>query len=367
MDTSVKSKKKILIIDDSALMRRVMSDIIKSDHGLCVEDEATNGQEGISYLAHGKVYDLILLDINMPKMDGLAFMKKLVEMENRTKVLVVSSIASKSTKETIQALELGAFDFVKKPENYIGSTTNEFKEQLLCKVNVALGNEQLVDKNLNFDKLQVSKKQIKPTRTLVFPKGKQSSEGKMVFIATSTGGPKTLQQVIPYFPASFPYPIVVIQHMPEGFTNSLAERLNQMSKIQVRETEDGEVLQKGVAYIVKGGHQCYILQKSSREHVFAITKDEPRHGLRPCADVTLESLADTGYEEIICTVLTGMGDDATRGLAYLQQYKTISVFAQDRESSVVYGMPRAVKHAGLVAEETALQSISSAIIKKAGE
>ena len=176
-----------------------------------------------------------------------------------------------------------------------------------------------------------------------------------------------MQQVIPKFSKDFPCPILVVQHMPAGFTRSLAGRLNEMSSLTVMETSDGQKVEPGHVYLAKGGHQSYLVQDNAFGHEIRVTTDPPRNALRPCADVLLESLAETGYRRIICAVLTGMGDDGTRGLAYLRQYKEITVIGQDEKTSVVYGMPKAAKMAGLVDEVVALQDVAGAIMDKVKE
>ena len=362
-------KKKILIIDDSALMRRVMSDIIESDNKLKVVDTACNGIEGLEYLRSHIRYDLVIVDINMPRMDGVEFLEKAGQLHVATKYLVVSSIASKSTKETIQALELGAFDFVRKPQAYIGSQKNDFAKILLTKIHCAVGDlvprnsktdvwgglRTLSERRLTMEKVEKKRHPIK------------NEKGKLVFIACSTGGPKSLQKVIPLLPQNFPYPVVVVQHMPVGFTNSLANRLNELSHIQVKEVEDGELLKNGCVYLAKGGHQCMLVKSGTNQYCFKLTKDAPRNGLRPCADIFMESLVQTTFSEIICAVLTGMGDDGSNGLIKLQEQKNVSVISQNEETCVVYGMPRAVVATGLVDEVVALDKVAGAIIKKAGE
>ena len=352
--------KKIFIIDDSALMRRVMSDIINEDKELKVSQVATNGLEGLALLQEGNLYDLILLDINMPKMDGVSFLKKLTTMSIKVRVIVVSSIASRSTQETIQALELGAFDFIKKPDSYLVGANNDFKEQLLKKIHLAVG----LDDGTSDTELDVIKKIVRVNANLAsIPKSNKFDKDEIVFIACSTGGPKSLQRVIPLLPADLACPIVIVQHMPEGFTKSLASRLNEMSKVDVVEVEDGMKLDPGKVYVAKGGYHCHITETKKHEHQFVLSHDSMRNGLRPCADVCLESMAETSYEQIISVVLTGMGDDGTRGLAYLKQYKKVKVIGQDEKSCVVYGMPRAVKAAGLVDEVVALDDVARAIIK----
>lgn len=360
--------KNILIIDDSTLMRRVMSDIINSDKRFLVSDVARNGLEALDLLKQGKKFDLVVLDINMPKMDGVAFLEEIVKLRIRVNVLVVSSIASRSAQETIRALELGAFDFVRKPEGFVGVSSNDFKEQLLAKVLLAVDLKAEIEEEIDWDKiaeLKKSKETEKPPRSAFISRRRGSD--KLVFIASSTGGPKSLQEVVPLFPKDFPYPIVIVQHMPEGFTNSLAKRLDEVSPLTVKEMEDSEPLLKGHVYIAKGGWQAYLLQQSASGYSFALRKDPPRGGLRPCADIFIESLVESNFAHIVCAVLTGMGADGTKGIAYLTEYKNVSVIAQDEASSIVYGMPRAIKVAGLVDEVVPLNKITNTIIKKAGE
>ena len=239
--------KKILIIDDSALMRRVMSDIINTDSEMCVTDTAENGVAAAELLKQGKEYELILLDINMPRMDGLSFLKYLNEKEIHIPVLVVSSLASKSTEETIQALELGAYDFAKKPSRTLGNE-EDFPKQLLAKAKCAFTIQQAKPVK------KKEKKQVADSR----PVKNQTDGGKttkrvqtceFAVIASSTGGPKALKSVVPKLPKTFSCPLVIVQHMPTGFTASLAKRLDEMSACKVLETEDGMEAEAGKVYV----------------------------------------------------------------------------------------------------------------------
>lgn len=353
-------KKKVLVIDDSALMRRVLSDIINGDDKLIVEATASNGLEALNLLLQGKQFDIILVDINMPKMDGVQFLKEMNKRQIHIPVLIVSSIASQSANETIEALEQGAFDFVKKPRRSIGQDYQEFQRAVLLRVYVACG--------LSASMRNVE--QEKPIRNTgvsnVVRRQRSSTAKRLVMIASSTGGPKALQSVIPNFPANFPYPIVVVQHMPAGFTQSLANRLDEMSPLTVKEAQDGDVLQKGTVYIAQGGKQCELVEKSSG--IFALSEnDKPaRGGLRPCADIFLESLVGSSLDHFVCGVLTGMGNDGCKGIQYVKQYKDMKVVAQNEETCVVYGMPRAVAQAGVVNEVVPLEEVADAMIKQLG-
>lgn len=351
--------KKVLIVDDSALMRRTLSDIINSDPLLEVKDIADNGQEALDALLVGRQYDIVLLDIVMPKMSGVQFLREINKYQIHIPVVVVSSIASKSAKETIEALSLGAFDFVKKPSGVAGQELEDFQKQLLMRVYLACGLH--VDVAEGKSKVMFPKASPKADATMT-----RSQRKRLVIIASSTGGPKALQSVIPYFPADFPYPIVVVQHMPTGFTASLASRLDSMSRLTVKEAQDGEEIKAGYVYIAQGGKQCELLELE--QGVFVLSeKDKPaRGGLKPCADIFLESLTGTSLDHFVCGVLTGMGSDGCKGIQFVKRYKKMRVVAQDKGTSVVYGMPRAVAEAGVVDVVVPLEDVANAMIKQLG-
>ncbi len=345
--------KKVLIIDDSALMRRVMSDIIQSEADVCVADTAENGFVAAQYIVENRQYDCILVDINMPKMDGIAFLQFLKEKKCITPTLVVSSIASKSAKETIRALELGAYDFVRKP-GQIASAKDDFATQLMQKIRCSFEINNSVVREEKKDKTEPVSLGTKQREVHKITHEK----GDIIFIASSTGGPKALQSVVPKFTPDIGCPIVVVQHMPAGFTKSLADRLNEMSPCEVVEAEDGVVLKNGVVYIAKGGFQLSVQMNKKGEHLLAVKKDEPRNGLRPCADIFLESLLDSGYRNVLCAVLTGMGSDGTKGLIQLKKMKKVYTVSQSESTCVVYGMPRSAEKEGVVDVVADLQDIA---------
>lgn len=188
---------------------------------------------------------------------------------------------------------------------------------------------------------------------------------KIVAIATSTGGPKALQVLIPLLPVNLNAPILIVQHMPEGFTKALADRLDVLSEVTVKEAEEGDVLENGHVFLARGGRHMNAV-KTGERHRIHYTDEPPREGVRPCANYMYESLADCGYEEIICVVLTGMGADGTAGIINLNKKKRITVFAQKEETCVVYGMPRSIVLAGLVERELTLEQIAQEITKSVG-
>ena len=365
--------KNILIIDDSALMRRVLSDIINSDKRFRATEVATNGLEGLELLQkRAKDFDAILLDINMPKMNGIELLEALKQKGIKSTIIIVSTIAKKEAKETIQALELGAFDFVTKPESFMEVKSNQFSDRILeCLVTATKAEAKLSIKSSEkeektitkvLEELSAVKETIQRKPTAALPQGAK----KLIALACSTGGPKALHSVLPKLPANLDAGMLIVQHMPGGFTKSLADRLNELSPLNIKEAEDGDILTKGTVYIAKGGYQMRLKKLEDSTYRIVLSKEPARHGLLPCADIMYESLVDTKFDQITCVVLTGMGGDGTAGISLLQKKQNIYVIAQNEETSIVYGMPKVIKDAGLVDEVVALNDVSDAIIKNVG-
>ena len=386
--------KKILVVDDSALMRRLISDIINSDNRFCVKDLATNGLEALDLIIKNQmVYDAVVLDINMPKMNGLELLEQLQKHRVKINVVMVSTLAKEGAKETIIALERGAFDFVTKPENYLDAKEEHFKNRLLEVLSVAAKADMpssTAERPSVIKRTEVPSEKTSaglrttakvgtshPARmgvmTSLKPKfkphkkftGSKEGKSKLVALACSTGGPKSLQSVIPKLPENLDAPVVMVQHMPKGFTNSLAMRLNEMSKVTVKEAADGDVLQKGWVYIAPGGKQMRVL-KVGGTYKIAVTDEPARDALKPCANIMYESLVCTNFDEITCVVLTGMGADGTLGIGTLGETVNVHVIAQDEATSVVYGMPKAIAEANIVDEVLPLEKIADAITKNVG-
>ncbi len=392
--------KKILVIDDSALMRRVISDIINEGNDYEVAAIAKDGLEGFDMIvSNPNLYSAIILDINMPKMNGLELLQKLQKNHIEQTVIVVSTVAKEGAKETIQALEYGAFDFVTKPENYFETKGNDFKRRIHDMLNIATSSRASVERTkpavsritqsgsklsssltsrlssdikTSNDAISALRKRNEVYDTLP-PKVNpakftniKSGTRKIVALACSTGGPKSLQQVIPMLPKNLDAGVVLVQHMPAGFTASLAARLNEISDINVKEGADGDVIQKGWVYIAPGGKHIKVVKKAA-EYVIKLNDEPPIDGLRPCANVMYKSLVQCNYDEITCVVLTGMGADGTEGIKALSAgKKKIHVIAQDEESCVVYGMPKAIAQTGLVDEVVPLNKIAETITKNVG-
>lgn len=347
-------KKKIMIVDDSALMRRVMSDIINSTKEYEVVFSAANGIEGIGYVEKNMDLTAIFCDIHMPQMDGIEFLTVLNRKRINIPVIVFSSISTKDGMETMKALELGALDFLKKPERLLGEKNQSYAKKVFNILEIAS----------NVNKTSATNKVIK-ARIQTSVNHELAGGGKLVAIVSSTGGPKALQTVIKNLPNNLDAPVIIVQHMPAGFTKSLATRLDDISNIHVKEAENNETLQKGTVYIAQGGIHLGIKSTRSDSKV-AFDNSPDVLGLKPCGNIMYNSLCESYFDEIICVVLTGMGNDGTKGILNLSNYKNIYVIGQDEDTSIVYGMPRAIFDSGMTDEVLPLEKIPSAIIKKVG-
>lgn len=373
--------KKILVVDDSALMRRVIFDIINSDEKLQAERYAVNGIEALDILMSGEKFDAIVLDINMPKMNGIELLRELKSKGKNETVLIVSTLAKEGAKETIQALELGAFDFVTKPDSLAEAKGPGFGQNLLKMLHLATHLSPVPEpavreetspvggrarRTIARETSAVSKKPLRGD-TSKHSKGPLGGGAKkLVALACSTGGPKALQYVVPFLPANLDAAVLIVQHMPEGFTASLASRLNELSRINVVEAEHGVAIEKGTVYIAKGGSQMRLIEKGKKDHNLSVTVEAARNGLKPCADIMYESLMKSSFDEITCVVMTGMGADGTKGILQLEQTNKIYVIAQDEASCTVYGMPKAIAEADAVDEVAELKKIADAITKHVG-
>jgi len=376
-------KKKILVVDDSALMRRVLCDIINSDERFEVADTACDGLEGFKCIVDNR-YDAVVLDVYMPRMTGLQMLEELQRSHVPAKVMMASTTTGEGARETLTALELGAIDFIKKPENVADARHSEFRETFLDILNVVAsaamprptsartttgsvtGGKFTARYDVNF---HTTAEQLSRTRKGEMPvtlrKSVQVTGKKIVAIASSTGGPKALQEVIPYLPENLDAPVLLVQHMPKNFTATLAARLDEISKIKVSEAKNGEKIESGHVYIAQGGSHLKIEKKPDGYRVKF--SDEPsREGVKPCANYMYESLMESDYAMVVCVVMTGMGADGTAGIKNLNSKKQIHVIAQDESTSTVYGMPKAIAQSGLVNEVVPLSTIAEQITKNVG-
>ena len=354
--------KKILIVDDSALMRRVYYDIIESDKRFQVENFAKDGVEALEFLRK-KTYDAVILDVNMPNMNGIQLLKELKAEGIVAKVIMSSTDTVHGAKVTLDALELGAIDFMHKPERTYLCKREEFHEEFLkklqavcesspsaCEVKETAPEQKAEDKAI----IELAKKHKHKVRG-----------NKIIAIASSTGGPKALQSVIPRIPGNINAPVLIVQHMPVGFTATLAERLNNMSELVVKEAAEGDEVLSGHAYLSMGGKHMNVILKNGKHYIHY--SDEPtREGVKPCANYMYESLIDCNYDEAVCVVMTGMGADGTVGIQNLKKEKKIHVITQEKSTCAVYGMPKSVDQAGLSNQQVVLDKIAQEVILAVG-
>ncbi|MBQ8946156.1 MAG: chemotaxis-specific protein-glutamate methyltransferase CheB [Lachnospiraceae bacterium] len=353
--------KKILLVDDSALMRRVMCDIIDSDSRFSVEDRATNGLEALDLLQR-KTYDAVVLDVNMPKMDGIALLKELHKRKIGARVMMASTLTLEGAKVTLDCLDLGALDFIHKPDNASDCRDDEFKHKLLHTLySVSISRMPTFESKLTLDSIKTDRKVVE----LASKHASSYTGSKIVAIASSTGGPKALQSVIPKLPANLAAPVVLVQHMPVGFTASLAERLNSLGDITVTEAQEGDILEAGHVYISKGGQHMNVLTMASKYSIH-YTDEPSREGVKPCANYMYESLRDSKVNEIVCVVMTGMGADGTEGIEHLKEKKRVHVITQTESTCAVYGMPKSVDKKGLSDQRVPLDQIAQEIILNVG-
>ncbi len=355
--------KNILVVDDSALMRRVICDIINSDSNFQATDYCRDGLEAYEKLKT-KTYDGVILDVNMPRMDGLQLLEQLQKDNIKANIIMVSTITTRDAEVTIMALERGALDFVTKPTNIIEAKGEDFKRRLLAVLDSVLKTKSYVAAMNNRIETATppASRQTPPVRRMTSGKAKN----KLVALACSTGGPKALQDVIPYLDKNLDAPMVLVQHMPPGFTKSMADRLNEISPIAVSEAVDGERLEKGHVYIAPGGKHLEVRAQADDSHRIALNDMPAIGGLKPCANVMYDSLSKCAYDEVVCVVLTGMGADGTNGILTLCQHKPVYVIAQNAETCVVYGMPKMIAETGIVDEVVPLKQVAESINKNVG-
>ena len=350
-------KVKLLIVDDSAFMRKAIENMVKKDPEIVIVGTAKNGIEAVEQVKTLRP-DVITLDIEMPRMDGLTALQKIMA-ENPLPVIMVSSLTTEGAEATLKALDLGAVDFIPKDKSFASFGVMKIEDQLIAKVK-GFGAKKMFFRRPSLARPSMPSSTITKPTTPPRPAPKITSKKKLVIIGTSTGGPQSLQKVIPLLPGDLGVPILVVQHMPPNFTRSLAQRLDSLSKLTVLEAQGKEKLEPNHVYIAKGGTHMKI--KKMGPHFYTEVGTEPSNTLHiPSVDVTAASVAETIGRDALGVIMTGMGSDGMKGLQLLK-LKGGSVIAQDEESCIVYGMPRAVVEAGFNDEVVPLTEIYQRIV-----
>lgn len=349
-------KIKALVVDDSAFMRKSISIMLESDGEIEVVGTARDGEEGVK-LAHSLRPDIITLDIEMPKMDGLTALQKIMK-ECPTSVLMLSSLTTEGADVTLKALEYGAVDFIPKELSYVNINIVKIKEDLLSKIKSIVHHRLVRERLRKVHSLVQTKAPVKLAAGKSLPRMVYSA----VALGISTGGPMSLQKLIPKLSDRIKCPIFIVQHMPPKFTKSLAERLNGMSRLEVKEAENGETVRGGVVYIAPGGFHMALNKSHSGKVTINITEEPAETLHRPSVDVMMGSVINVYGKHTLGVIMTGMGKD---GLNAVKELKNLggSCLAQDEQSCVVYGMPKSVVDAGLADVVAPLENISEIINK----
>jgi two-component system, chemotaxis family, protein-glutamate methylesterase/glutaminase len=337
--------KTVLIVDDSALVRKQLSELIVDNLGFDVEF-AKNGKEAVD-MASAKDYDVITMDINMPVMDGLTAVGEIMK-NNPTPILMVSSLTSENASTTMEALELGAIDYITKPGTMnIGRRENSV--DILDKVE-ALSKISRRRLSRRVTRRPVTEKSVVAQR-VPHSTGESKSIRKIILIGASTGGPGLIEQLCASFPADFPHPVCVVQHMPEQFTEAFAARLNRVSNLEVHHSKHGMEVLPGNIYIARGGTHMKFNKKVSG--TIAISEDDNDYGrfFKPSVDeMYLSALTIFGGSKIVAVILTGIGDDGADGMYQIRKAGGYTI-GESEESCTVYGMPRVAYENGGVQEQ----------------
>ena len=357
-------KLKVLVVDDTIFYRKIVSDVLSKIPDVEVVGTASNGQIALSRIKSLKP-DLITLDVEMPVLDGLGVLEAIKKEGLEVGVIMVSTLTTRGSKITMKALELGAFDFVTKTDR--DDPEENFKAlhlALLPRVR-AYARRLEFRKSLREGKLPSKLKSrlaaISDDATRKSFLAKRRAKSDIVAVGISTGGPNALIKVLPALPDNLGVPIVLVQHMPPTFTKSLAESLNQKCSLRVKEGEDGEVLEPNTVYIAPGGKQMKVATGVGGKKVVRITNDPPENNCKPAADYLFRSVAKEYRNRATGVIMTGMGQDGTLGLKVMKSFGAV-VIAQDAESCVVYGMPKAAVEAGVVDIVAPLDKIAQEIV-----
>ncbi len=368
---------KVLVVDDSTFYRRRVREILDGDRELEVVGEARNGQDALDKIETLKP-DVITMDVEMPIMDGISAVKAIMD-KRPIPILMFSSLTHHGAQATLDALEAGALDFLPKKFEDIAQDRKDASRLLCTKVRLiarrGVGLKRPTFRSTETRKLPDNAPKPaffkssgllsgrkdaakQPTVSSVIASGKRY---KCLAIGASTGGPVALQKVLGPLPASFPYPIILVQHMPGTFTQAFAQRLNTHCKVNVKEAEDGDILQAGHAYLAPGGKQMVIESVGVSKRISIIDADPAdKVNYKPCVDLTFDSLAKVYNGDVLGVILTGMGADGREGCRTLKN-KGATIWAQDQDSCVVYGMPQAVAVENISTKNINIDDMSSCI------
>ena len=358
---------RVLVVDDSAFMRKAISMMLEEDAEVRVVDTARDGLEAIEKIKRLRP-DLVTMDIEMPRMDGITALKRIMA-EHPVPVMMISSLTQEGAKATVEALQAGAVDFIPKQMSYVSLEITKIKEELLAKVKSIARSRSCLFRRAS------AASGPRPTPGSAAPPSVprpavtvgpplRHHAARLLAIGVSTGGPFALQKVIPALPKDFTLPVVIVQHMPPHFTRSLAERLDTLSALRVVEAAPGMPVEPGTVLIAPGGR--HLVFRASNLGVIVATPEEPSDLLhRPSVDVMFKSACHAYGGKVLGLVMTGMGKDGLEGAQRIKQ-RGGKVVAQSAETCVVYGMPKVVIEAGLADAVLPLEALAGALTKAVG-
>ncbi len=356
-------RKRILIVDDSAVMRSLLRSVISSDSSLEMVGAAADGESALSMMESLRP-DLALLDVEMPVMDGLVTLRKMRARHIRIPIIMCSSLTQRGAAVTIEALAAGASDYVAKPAGQanLAAATRALGQDLLPKIHALTATATAPPSLLPPTQPASSSIAVPPP-----PAHLPSTAPAVVVIGVSTGGPAALDVVLPQLPARFPLPVLIVQHMPELFTKLLAERLGRSCPLRVVEAAEGNAVVPGTVYIARGNWHLEVLAaaRAGQPPTLHLTQAAPENHCRPAADVLFRTAATVYGGNILAVVLTGMGSDGLIGARLIHE-RGGTILAQDQASSAVWGMPGAIARAGLAHRILPLQSVAAEILRIVG-
>ncbi|MCM8773909.1 MAG: chemotaxis response regulator protein-glutamate methylesterase [Candidatus Omnitrophica bacterium] len=342
-------KVNILVVEDSPLMQKIICDILSSEQRFKVVDKVSSGKEALEKIDKLDI-DVITLDINLPDTDGLSLLKEIM-IRSPKKIVMLSAYTQRGAEITMRALELGAIDFIPKPSGEVSLDLYNFKDEIISKIKI-VSQVDLKSYLANFRGISLVEESL--------------SVDKVVVIAASTGGPRAIVEIMKKIPSHCSASFLIVQHMPKGFTKSFAERISWYSPIKTKEAEEGDFLLRGTGYLAPGGYHMLLERINlDKNNGFVLRLDDTPlvNHVRPSADVTISSVAELVGENTIAVILSGMGKDGLEGAKRIKERGGF-VIAQDKDSCVVYGMPKAVVDAGVADKVLNIERIAEEIVKR---
>lgn len=353
------NKIKAVVVDDSAFMRKSLSIMLESDSEIEVVGTARDGLDGFNLIKSVKP-DIVTLDVEMPRMDGLTALKKIMA-ECPTSVIMVSSITTEGAEATLKALELGAVDFIPKELSYVSVNIVKIKEDLIRKVKEIV-RQRAVQMRLRRIQGFSTGEPNKPSAPAMPSRSLPRIGYRAIALGVSTGGPMSLQKVVPVISKNINCPMFIVQHMPPKFTKSLADRLNGISQLEVKEAEHNETVRNGVVYLAPGGFHMTLRKTLSGSVIIDISETPAETLHRPSVDVMINSVLKVYGKNTLGVIMTGMGKDGYEAIRELKSLGGYTI-AQDEQSCIVYGMPKAIVDAGLADVVAPLERIPEVINK----